>query len=252
VARPSVSRGSGTRPVNGDARPRRRSSATATGSAGSTPRSSRWSRRPGTCTSGALLIFDPPDDTDRVRFSRFLQLVRSRLHLVPRYRQRLITPPLHSGAPVWVDDRHFDLAYHVRHAALPAPGTTAQLTEYSARILSRQLDRDRPLWELYLIEGLDEGRIALLSKNHHAMVDGLDGVDLATVLFDLDPDASLEIPAPQPWEPRPTPSRSQLAAQQAVRLATSPAEVAESVSGSRPRRGTPRARSPRWGAGWPG
>jgi diacylglycerol O-acyltransferase / wax synthase len=178
---------------------------------------------------GSLLIFDPPDDTDRVRFSRFLQLVRSRLHLVPRYRQRLITPPLHSGAPVWVDDRHFDLAYHVRHAALPAPGTTAQLTEYSARILSRQLDRDRPLWELYLIEGLDEGRIALLSKNHHAMVDGLDGVDLATVLFDLDPDASLEIPAPQPWEPRPTPSRSQLAAQQAVRLATSPAEVAESV-----------------------
>ena len=178
---------------------------------------------------GALLIFDPPDDPRRVGFSRFLKLVRSRLHLVPRYRQKLVTPPLRSGAPVWVDDRHFDLAYHVRHAALPAPGTTTQLTEYAARILSRQLDRDRPLWELYVIEGLEHGRVALLSKNHHAMVDGLAGVDIATVMFDLDPDGSYDIPAPQPWEPQPTPSKAQLAADQAVRLATSPAELVESA-----------------------
>jgi diacylglycerol O-acyltransferase / wax synthase len=178
---------------------------------------------------GSLLIFDPPEDPRRVRFSQVLRLVRSRLHLVPRYRQKLRYPPLHSGAPVWVDDPHFDLAYHVRHAALPAPGTTAQLTEYSSRILSRQLDRNRPLWELYVIEGLEEGRVALLSKNHHALVDGLAGIDITTVMFDLDPDGSDDIPAPLPWEPEPTPSDAQLARDQAAHLVTSPAELVESV-----------------------
>ena len=178
---------------------------------------------------GALLIFDPPEERSRVSFSQFLQLVRSRLHLVPRYRQKLVVPPLHSGAPLWVDDPHFDLAYHVRHAALPAPGTTAQLTEYCSRILSRQLDRDRPLWELYVIEGLEEGRVALLSKNHHAMVDGLAGVDITSVMFDFTPDGARDIPAPQPWHPEPTPSKGKLATEQAVRLVTSPAELFESA-----------------------
>ncbi len=178
---------------------------------------------------GALLIFDPPEERSRVVFSSFLKLVRSRLHLVPRYRQKLVSPPLRSGAPLWVDDQHFDLAYHVRHAALPAPGTTAQLTEYCARILSRQLDRDRPLWELYVIEGLAEGRVALLSKNHHAMVDGLAGVDITSVMFDFTPDGARDIPAPQPWHPKPTPTKGRLAAEQAVRVATSPGELVESA-----------------------
>ncbi len=178
---------------------------------------------------GALFIFDPPQDGRNVGFHRFLKLVRSRLHLVPRYRQRLQHPPLRSGNPVWVDDPHFDLAYHVRHAALPAPGTTAQLTEYCARILSRQLDRSKPLWELYVIEGLEEGRVALLGKSHHAMVDGLSGIDIATVMLDVDPEASRKIPDPERWNPKPTPKPHELAADQIVRLATSPAELVESA-----------------------
>jgi diacylglycerol O-acyltransferase / wax synthase len=136
-------------------------------------------------------------------FAAFLELVRSRLHLIPRYRQKVLQPPFGWRDPVWVDDPDFDLSYHVRHAALPAPGTTAQLTEYAARILSRQLDRDRPLWELYVIEGLEHGRVALLGKTHHAMIDGLAGIDIATVMLDLAPDASDELPEPS----RGTPAR---------------------------------------------
>lgn len=178
---------------------------------------------------GGLFIFEPPEDRSNFTFSRFLEVTRSRLHLVPRYRQRLAYPPMKMGNPVWVDDRHFDLSYHVRHAALPAPGTTGQLTEYCMRILSRQLDRDRPLWELYVIEGLEDDRIAILGKSHHAMVDGLSGIDIATVILDLTPDGSDEIPAPQPWEPAATPSPTELATDRAVRLATSPTELLESA-----------------------
>jgi diacylglycerol O-acyltransferase / wax synthase len=178
---------------------------------------------------GGLFIFDPPTDGRTFEFAAFLDLVRSRLHLVPRYRQRIATPPLSLGNPVWIDDPEFDLSYHVRHAALPAPGTTAQLNEYCARILSRQLDRDRPLWELYVIQGLEHGRIALLGKNHHAMIDGLAGIDIATVMLDLAPDQSDELPAPEPWEPHPAPSTTELAADALKELATSPAELVESV-----------------------
>lgn len=178
---------------------------------------------------GGLFIFDPPEDRDAFSFARFLQVVRSRLHLVPRYRQRLVYPPMKVGYPVWVDDRHFDLAYHVRHAALPAPGTTQQLTDYCTRILSRQLDRDRPLWELYVIEGLEQDRVAILGKSHHAMVDGLSGIDIATVMLDVSSDQSATIPDPEPWSPASTPSPAELAADQAVRLATTPSEALEAV-----------------------
>jgi diacylglycerol O-acyltransferase / wax synthase len=177
---------------------------------------------------GGLFVFDPPEG-GRFSFGTFLELVRSRLHLVPRYRQRIVEPPFALGNPVWVDDPEFDLPYHVRHAALPAPGTTTQLTEYCSRILSRQLDRDRPLWELYVIEGLEAGRIALLGKNHHAMIDGLSGIDIATVMLDLAPDQSEDLPAPEPWRAHPTPSTAELATGAIKELATSPAELVESV-----------------------
>jgi diacylglycerol O-acyltransferase / wax synthase len=178
---------------------------------------------------GGLFIFDPPEGDRTFEFARFLDLVRSRLHLVPRYRQKVVDAPLQLARPVWVDDPDFDLAYHVRHAALPHPGTTSQLTEYCARILSRQLDRARPLWELYVIEGLEDGRIALLGKNHHAMIDGVSGLDIATVMLDLAPDQSDDIPEPQPWSPSPTPSTATLTADALGRLVTSPADLVESV-----------------------
>ena len=192
---------------------------------------------------GGLLVFDPPEGDRSFSFASFLDLVRARLHLVPRYRQKVIEPPLRLGGPVWVDDPDFDLSYHVRHAALPSPGSTAQLNEYAARILSRLLDRDRPLWELYVIQGLEHGRVALLAKTHHAMIDGLAGLDIATVMLDLTPDQSDELPPPQPWSPQPTPSPRELSADAVRRLTSSPAELAESVDqlGRAPRAAARRA-----------
>lgn len=181
---------------------------------------------------GGLFVFDPPgreqgDERD-LDFAQFLDLVRSRLHLVPRYRQKLARPPLPLGNPVWVDDPQFDLSYHVRHAALPRPGTIAQLTEYCARILSRPLDRDRPLWELYVIEGLEDGRFALLGKNHHAMIDGLAGIDIATVMLDVSPDASAPTADPEPWTPAPAPSGAHLLGDAVRDAVASPAHLVAS------------------------
>src|SRR5579875_3197386 len=109
-----------------------------------------------------------------------LEQIRERLHLVPRYRQKLAYTPLDRGRPVWVDDPDFDPEFHVRHTALPAPGGFRQLEVLTARIFSTPLDRSRPLWEMWLVEGLREGGCALISKNHHALIDGISGIDLAT------------------------------------------------------------------------
>ncbi len=150
--------------------------------------------------------------------------VQARLHLVPRYRQRLAAVPLGQGRPVWVDDPHFRLPFHVRHTALPRPGSDAQLRRLAGRIFSQALDRGRPLWEMWLIEGLSDGRFALLSKTHHALVDGVSGVDIASVMFDTEPDPQ-PARAPRPWAPRPLPSSAQLLADALVERATQPAEA---------------------------
>jgi WS/DGAT/MGAT family acyltransferase len=139
-------------------------------------------------------------------YEDFLDSIRLRLHLVPRYRQRLVFPPAATGRPLWADDTDFNLEYHVRHTALPSPGSDEQLANLSARVFSQQLDRSKPLWELWLVEGLADGGFALLSKSHHAMIDGIAGVDLGTVLFDL----SAEPPPPpqglEPWTPDRSPN----------------------------------------------
>ncbi len=177
---------------------------------------------------GTLFVFAPPP-SGRLDFARFAQLVRSRLHLVPRYRQRLAQPGVPASSPVWVDDPHFDLSYHVRHASLPRPGTREQLTEHATRILSRQLDRERPLWELYVIEGLEDGGFALLVKSHQAMVDGLEGTDIATVMLDLAPEDGDELGSPEPWEPRPVPSSVSLTLDTLGDLAASPGTALEAA-----------------------
>jgi WS/DGAT/MGAT family acyltransferase len=151
---------------------------------------------------GGVLIFEGPPPA----FDDFLDHVRGRLHLVPRYRQKLATPPLETGRPLWVDDPTFNLEYHVRNTALPAPGSEEQLLRLAARVASQQLDRSKPLWEFWLVEGLEGDRFGLISKTHHSLVDGVSGVDLATVLFDVEPDPA---PAPtdlDPWQPSPEPS----------------------------------------------
>ena len=132
----------------------------------------------------SIAVFEGPPPTHE----EFLTFLAGRLPLVPRYRQKLHTVPLRLGRPVWVDDPHLDLGYHVRRTALPAPGGDRQLAELMARVMSQRLDRDHPLWEYWVIEGLAEGRWALISKVHHCMVDGVSGTDLYRVIFDFSPE----------------------------------------------------------------
>jgi diacylglycerol O-acyltransferase / wax synthase len=155
---------------------------------------------------GGVLVFEGPPPA----FDDYLEHVRGRLHLVPRYRQKLATPPLETGRPLWVDDPSFNLEYHVRHTGLPAPGTEQQLFQLAARVASQQLDRSRPLWESWLIEGLEGDRFALLFKTHHSLVDGVSGVDLATVLFDVEREPSPPSTDLEPWQPQTEPSAAEL------------------------------------------
>jgi len=145
-------------------------------------------------------------------FDELLDSLRMRLHLVPRYRQRLQVPPAGTGRPLWVDDPTFNIEYHVRQTALPRPGSDRQLLELTGRIFSQQLDRARPLWEVWMVEGLADGGFALVSKSHHAMIDGIAGVDIAQVLFDLSP-VPAEVPHPdKAWQPARAPSSAEVLA----------------------------------------
>ncbi len=158
---------------------------------------------------GLTLLEGPPPALEE-----FLEQIRRRLHLVPRYRHKLASThtALDASRPVWVDDPNFNLEYHVRHTALPAPGDWEQLCNLTARIFSQQLDRSKPLWEMWLIEGLREDRFALISKTHHSLIDGIAGVDLATVLFDLSPTPPPVRHSGRPWQPHREPGTLELLA----------------------------------------
>ncbi len=170
-------------------------------------------------------VFEGP----ALAYDDLLGQIVSRLHLVPRYRQRLALVPFGQGRPVWIDDPHFNPCYHLRHTALPRPGGDEELKRLAGRVFSQALDRARPLWELWLVEGLADGRFALLSKTHHALVDGVSGVDIATVLFDSSPDP-IPVAAPEhEWIPRPVPSGAQLLADALLERATAPSEIARGV-----------------------
>jgi WS/DGAT/MGAT family acyltransferase len=173
---------------------------------------------------GLTLLEGPPPEMEE-----FLEQIRRRLHLVPRYRHKLAYTSLDSGRPVWVDDPSFNLEFHVRHTALPSPGSWEQLRNLTARIFSQALDRSRPLWEMWLIEGLDpemdgsgsspgaghpppHERFALISKTHHSLIDGIAGVDLATVLFDVTPQPAPLRHSGRPWKPNPEPDTTELVA----------------------------------------
>jgi diacylglycerol O-acyltransferase / wax synthase len=144
---------------------------------------------------GEVALFRPPDGADAGdQYDVLCRLVAERIGLVPRYRQKVRFVPARLANPVWVDDEDFDITYHVRRSALPRPGTLDQLRELVGRVSSRHLDRSRPLWEIYLVEGLEDGRFAILTKTHHAMVDGADVLDVASLILD---------PSPQPRESLP-------------------------------------------------
>jgi WS/DGAT/MGAT family acyltransferase len=171
---------------------------------------------------GAVMIFEGPPPA----FADFADHVRGRLHLVPRYRHKLAVPPIETGRPLWIDDPNFNLEYHLRHTGLPEPGSEEQLRALAARIHSQQLDRTKPLWELWLVQGLDDGRFALISKTHHALVDGIAGVDLATVLFDLEPVPPPTLHEGEPWVPQAEPSAASMAARGVRGLIKLPFDVA--------------------------
>jgi diacylglycerol O-acyltransferase / wax synthase len=195
---------------------------------------------------GLTLVEGPPPSMDE-----FLEQIRRRLHVVPRYRHKLAHTALDSGRPVWIDDPNFSLDYHVRHSALPAPGGWEQLQDLTARIFSQQLDRSKPLWEMWLIEGLEDDRFALITKTHHSLIDGIAGVDLATVLFDLSPDPPPLPTSGRPWQPHPEPSTAHLLAaglQGAVKAGLTLAEGAMDAL-AHPARALARAREAAEGVG---
>jgi WS/DGAT/MGAT family acyltransferase len=169
---------------------------------------------------GAVMVFEGPPP----HYDEFAEQVESRMHLVPRYRQKLAFPRFEMGRPMWVDDPTFNLEYHLRNTALPKPGSIEQLHQLAARIYSQRLDRAKPLWETWLVQGLEGNRFALISKTHHSMVDGVAGVDLASVLFDLSP-----VPShvdPEPWTPQPEPTDAELVAEGVKGLVGRPFDAA--------------------------
>ncbi len=173
---------------------------------------------------GSVLVFEGPPPA----YEELLAHVEGRLHLVPRYRQRLAYPPFGAGRPRWVDDAHFNPRYHVRHSALPEPRGDDELRRLAGRLFSQQIDRAKPLWELWLVEGVGDG-FAIIAKTHHALVDGISGVDIATVLFDLQRDPPPPGEAPPRWTPRPEPSRAALFADALTERAETPATLVRAL-----------------------
>ena len=167
---------------------------------------------------GAAVFEGPPPDYEDI-----IEMIRHRLQLVPRFRQKLAMVPFGLGRPVWIDDTHFNLEYHVRHTALPTPGDDNKFKALTARIMSQQLDRTKPLWEIWFAEGLTNDRFALISKTHHCLVDGVSGADIMSVILDLERDPQ-DIEQ-EPWRPPPEPTADQLLVDALRERLTSPAEA---------------------------
>ncbi len=172
---------------------------------------------------GSVGVFEgPPPERGAVTAA-----VARRLPQVPRYRQKVRFVPLALGRPTWVDDPHFNLEYHVRRTALPRPGGDEELRKLVGRVMSQQLDRDKPLWEMWVVEGLEDGRWALISKTHHCMVDGVSATDLLSVILSQEREA--EDGDPEPWNAGPEPSSASLVAHSLTLRAASPYEAIRTV-----------------------
>jgi diacylglycerol O-acyltransferase / wax synthase len=172
---------------------------------------------------GAVLIFEGPAPSAE----EFRDHISSRLHLVPRYRQKVVFPRFQMGRPLWVDDPCFNIEYHVRHTALPRPGDMESLRKLTGRLFSQRLDRTKPLWEMWMIEGLEDDRFALINKTHHSLVDGVSGVDLTAVLFDLDRTPAEVPPSADEWHPAPEPTEAEVVARGVRDAVKAPLGIAE-------------------------
>jgi diacylglycerol O-acyltransferase / wax synthase len=158
---------------------------------------------------GGLAILDPSTRPGGIlRHADVVGVIGSRLHMAPRFRQKVLFPPVPVARPVWVDDANFDLSFHIRRAALPTPGGRRELIDHVQRVISRPLDRTKPMWEMYLIEGMEDGLVAILTKVHHSMIDGVAAIDLASAVYDFSPEPVTG--TSPPWDPEPEPSRSDL------------------------------------------
>jgi WS/DGAT/MGAT family acyltransferase len=169
----------------------------------------------------SVMVFEGAAPT----LQEFIDHVDSRLHLVPRYRQRLAFVPFDQGRPVWTDDPHFNPYYHIRHTALPKPADDTALKRLAGRVFSQRLDRSKPLWELWLVQSMAGGRFAIIAKTHHALVDGISGVDITTVLFDTAREPA-PIAPPAPWSAKPLPGQAKLLGDALMERSTVPAEMA--------------------------
>jgi diacylglycerol O-acyltransferase len=172
---------------------------------------------------GGVAIYEGPPPT----YEEFLDQVEARLQRVPRFRQKLTTVPFGLGRPLWVDDTHFNPEYHLRHTALPAPGNYEKLRALTSRVMSQQLDRSKPLWEMWFVEGLGNDRWAILTKTHHALVDGISGADIFTVIMDLTPEP--EHVERERWVPDPEPTQDSLLIDAIKERLTSPGEIIRSA-----------------------
>ncbi len=170
-------------------------------------------------------------------YEQFVEHILSRLHLVPRYRQRLAFVPLGQGRPVWADDPHFNPYYHIRHTGLPRPEDETELKQLAGRVFSLRLDRSKPLWEMWLVQHMAGERFAVIAKTHHALVDGISGVDITTVLFDAAVEPLRAARAPVPWVARPLPGPAKLLADALLERSTVPGEM---IRGARAVLRTPR------------
>ncbi|HET7399996.1 MAG TPA: wax ester/triacylglycerol synthase family O-acyltransferase [Intrasporangium sp.] len=178
---------------------------------------------------GSVMVFEPP----RAGFDldRLVRIIEHRIGAIPRFRQKVRDVPARIANPVWVDDENFDLSYHVRRAALPRPGTDRQLQDFVSRVQPRKLDRTRPLWEIYLVEGLEGGRFALVTKTHHALIDGVHALDIAHLLVDAEPGDRTETEEPGLWEPQRAPSGAELVTGALLDVVRRPTQVIDLVRG---------------------
>ncbi|MGN6754244.1 MAG: WS/DGAT/MGAT family O-acyltransferase [Intrasporangium sp.] len=178
---------------------------------------------------GSVMIFEPP--VEGFDYDQLVGIIEQRIGVIPRFRQKVRDVPGRIANPVWVDDEHFDMGYHVRRTALPRPGTQRQLQDFVARVQPRRLDRSRPLWEVYLVEGLEDDRFAIVTKTHHALIDGVHALDIAHVIVDAERgevDTDVEV---EPWEARRSPSGAELVTEAVVDAVRRPTQVVDLVRG---------------------
>ncbi len=180
----------------------------------------------------AVMVFGPPPpgvDETELSVERVRRLVGERLHLVPPLRRRAVRVPFGLHHPLWVEDPHFDLDFHVRRASLPVPGGPNELSAFVGEVAGRPLDLDRPLWEMHVVEGLESGHFAIVTKLHHATIDGASGADLLAAFFDLGPEQRPVPPPDRPWRPEELPSERELVAGALSSLSHQPERAASAV-----------------------